>query len=93
MKCELRKKRSLRLLMVLWFCCMSLSLWSNGAAGQRGDLSRAKEGSSGSGPALDIPVSTHDFGVIKAKGPAYHHDFLVLNVGSDVLEVKEVVVG
>ncbi len=87
------KRTSLRLLMVFCLCLMSVSPWTNAAAGRKGEASQAKQEASESGPVLDIPVTSYDLGVIKTRGARYQHDFTLLNVGDDVLEIKEVLVG
>ncbi len=66
-------------------CCLPFgSAWSQSHPGQ---------GTETTGPIVHLPVLTHDFGVIKSTVPTYQHDFLVYNVGSEVLILKEVVVG
>ncbi len=87
------KRTSSWLLMGLCLCLTSVSPWTDAAAGRQGEASQAKQEAGESGPVLDIPVTSYDLGVIKARGAKHQHDFMVLNVGDDVLEIKEVLVG
>jgi hypothetical protein len=87
------KRRWFHLSVVLWLCALSLLVGWNPLHAQVSQQSRNRPGNPASGPIADIPDSTHDLGLIKSKGIIYHHDFLILNVGSEVLEIREVVVG
>lgn len=72
-------------LVVVLPCCLQCgSAWSQ---------SHPSHGTETTGPIVHLPVLTYDFGVIKSTVPSYQHDFLVYNVGGDVLILKEVVVG
>lgn len=79
--------------MVLCLCGLILPLSPNEAAGQKDNREKSKQGSVGIGPVAEIPVSTHDLGLIKTKGRIYQHDFLVLNAGGEALEISDVMVG
>jgi hypothetical protein len=87
------KNRWLHLPVVLSLCVLSLYSGWDPLHARAGEQGRSKPASTASGPIVDIPASTHDLGVILSKGTTYHHDFLILNVGSEVLEIREVVVG
>jgi hypothetical protein len=78
---------------LLWLCVLSLSSSWDALLAQAGEQARPRPGNAALGPVADIPVSTYDLGVIKSRGTTYHHDFLILSVGSEVLEIREVVVG
>lgn len=74
--------------------CLAIALPATGLlCGQTAAQTRPAQRVEAKGPIADLPASSHDFGVIKSSGLTYEHDFLVFNTGSDVLEIREVVVG
>jgi hypothetical protein len=76
----------------LWLCNAGPWTWTPLSV-CAGEQSRARSKDASSSPNAEVPAPSHDLGVIKSKGMTYQHDFLVLNVGNGVLEIKEVVVG
>jgi hypothetical protein len=79
--------------LILWLCGVGTVLRWSSACAQAGEQYRSRQGVNSVGPLADVPVSTYDLGLIKFKGLTYHYDFTVLNVGNEVLEIKEVMVG
>lgn len=90
MRCKLKRRRWWA---VVWVCGLSLfGVWTALEA-QLQKPGGSMGGRAASGPVAEVPVSSHDLGLLRSKGALYQHDFLILNTGNDVLEIREVIVG